>query len=140
MLLESDTQLVQASYRKLAADADTLAEAFYQKLFEHDPRLRYLFPEDLSAVRDHLLQMIAFAVRRIDQTEEVRHRLANLGARHAAYGVRPQDYDTFLVAVMETLGDHLRLPVDDDVMRAWKAFFTWVAKTMIDGAAVTVAR
>jgi hemoglobin-like flavoprotein len=134
MLLISDIQLVRSSYRVLASKADELSEEFYRRLFDIEPRLRYLFPEDLTAVRDHLQQMVAFAIRRFDQFEEVRHQLSNLGARHAAYGVKPDDYDLFLRVVNETLTDALGLPEDHETLQAWYAFFSVVAKTMVEGA------
>jgi hemoglobin-like flavoprotein len=140
MLLESHTRLVQASYRKIAGNTFELSGIFYRKLFEKDPRLRFLFPEDLGSVQDHLLQMIATAVRQIERFEEVRHHLENLGARHAAYGVVPKDYETFMAAVMDTLSEQLDPQRDQELLQAWEAFFTLVSATMQEGGRNAPAR
>ena len=44
----TQTALVQSSFAIIAPIADDAAALFYQRLFEIDPSLRRMFPEDMS--------------------------------------------------------------------------------------------
>jgi nitric oxide dioxygenase len=44
----TQTALVQRSFAIIAPIADDAAALFYQRLFELDPSLRHMFPEDMT--------------------------------------------------------------------------------------------
>ena len=49
--------LVQRSFAIIAPIADDAAALFYQRLFELDPSLQRMFPEDMTGQRKKLVQM-----------------------------------------------------------------------------------
>jgi truncated hemoglobin YjbI len=55
-------QLVQSSWSIVVPIKDVAATLFYQRLFELDPSLRDLFPEDLAEQKRKLMAMLGTAV------------------------------------------------------------------------------
>ena len=54
--------LVQKTWAKCVPIADTAADLFYGKLFELDPSLKEIFPEDMAEQKKKLMEMINAAV------------------------------------------------------------------------------
>ena len=54
--------LVQTSWAKVVPIADIAADLFYGKLFELDPELRPLFPNEMADQKKKLMKMISLVV------------------------------------------------------------------------------
>lgn len=63
----------------------TAADLFYSKLFELDPALRPLFPEDLAEQKEKLMKMISLAVEGLTDLGALVPKVEELGRRHATY-------------------------------------------------------
>src|SRR6266487_2270126 len=115
--------LVQESFRLVEPIADTAAELFYKRLFELDPSLRVLFPEDMRAQRRNLMQMLTIAVRGLRRLDAIVPAIQALGRRHAGYGVRPEHFDTVGAALLWTLAQGLGPAFTPEVRDAWVALY-----------------
>lgn len=133
-LSPQDAEIVRNTFLNLAGDADGVAAKFYERLFQTDPSLRALFGDDMMGQGRKLMDAIATVVDSADNIANLRGTLHELGARHAAYGVRADMYDTvgasLLGVLEEALGDDF-LP---ETAAAWATFYNIVADTMLDGA------
>jgi hemoglobin-like flavoprotein len=125
-------ELVQSSFAQVAPIADTAAALFYDRLFTLDPALRKLFRGDMRQQGAKLMQMIAAAVRGLNDVPKLLPVLRSLGQRHGGYGVTPRDYDTVAQALMWTLGQGLQGGFTAEVRSAWEAFYGVAACTMLD--------
>jgi hemoglobin-like flavoprotein len=96
-------RLVQASFAAVVPQGDTVASLFYGRLFEMDPDLRPLFRGDMTDQGRKLMTMLAVAVNGLDRLPDLVPLVARLGARHATYGVKDEDYDTVADALLWTL-------------------------------------
>ena len=63
--------LVKTTWAKVRADPEQAAELFYGKLFELDPALKALFPNDMKEQGKKLMQMIGVAVANLHQLDQV---------------------------------------------------------------------
>jgi nitric oxide dioxygenase len=126
--------LVQDSFSKVVPIADQAAGLFYDRLFELDPALRTMFPEDMTEQKKKLMQMIASAVRGLDDLESLVPVVRDLGVRHAGYGVEDAHYDTVGTALLWTLGKGLGDLFNDETRDAWTEVYTLLATTMKDAA------
>jgi len=126
--------LVQATFAKVAPIADTAAALFYAKLFELDPSLRSMFKGDMREQGRKLMQMLATAVRGLDDLDSLVPIVRGLGRRHAGYGVQDAHYETVGEALMWTLGIGLHELFTDEVRDAWAAAYWMLADTMKAGA------
>lgn len=127
--------LVQGSFKKVVPIADTAADMFYTKLFEIDPAVRPLFPEDLSDQGKKLMQMIATAVNNLHQVDTIVPAVQELGKRHVGYGVKDAHYDSVGAALLDTLEKGLGDDWTPETATAWTETYTTLAGVMKDAAA-----
>ena len=126
--------LVQATFAPLGGSADAVAQAFYARLFQLDPSLRAMFASDLTTQRAKLMQMLAAALRGLDDLNSLLPTVRSLGRRHAGYGVADAHYDTVGRALRDTLRDGLGAAFTPEIEQAWAAVYAALAGAMRDGA------
>jgi hemoglobin-like flavoprotein len=103
MLSAEEIRTVQEDWQKVVPIAPTAASLFYDRLFELDPRLRNLFPPDLTEQKKKLLAMLGTAVGSLSNLPAIVSAVQDLGRRHAQYGVEPSHYATVGAALLWTL-------------------------------------
>ena len=96
-------RLIQQSFNQVTPIADTAAQLFYDRLFEIDPGLKSMFPEDLTEQGEKLMAMLSTAVDGLDNLEQLQPELEALAIRHVDYGVKPADYAPVGEALIWTL-------------------------------------
>ena len=134
-MTSKEIELVKASWANVVPISNLAAELFYGKLFQIDPALKCLFPENLEEQGKKLMMMINTAVNGLDSLEQIVPAVKALGQRHADYGVVDAHYDTVGEALIWTLGQGLGDRFTDEVKNAWLNTYTLLAGTMKDGAA-----
>lgn len=127
--------MVQESFTKVEPIADKAADIFYDRLFETTPEVRKMFPADMTAQKESLMQTITVAVNNLHQVETIVDTVKELGAKHVGYGVKNEHYDSVGSALLYTLEAGLGDDWNDELKEAWTATYTLVADTMKEGAA-----
>jgi nitric oxide dioxygenase len=127
-------QLVQASFARLAPSADAVAAMFYGELFGLDPDLRKLFKSDLVEQGRKLMSMLSTAIANLDRLVSIAPAVRDLGRRHAAYGVKPADYETVACALIATLKQGLGNDFTPALREAWVNCYGVLANEMKAGA------
>ena len=131
-------QQIQESFAKVAPIAETAAELFYNKLFELDPELPTLFTGDMKAQGAKLMETLSFAVHSLSNLDALIPALEALGARHVAYGVKDEHYDTVGDALLWTLEQGLGNDFTPACRAAWTEVYGVISAVM-QGAAAQVA-
>lgn len=126
--------LVQKSWQKVLPIAPQAAEIFYTTLFEMDPSLKALFPNDITAQGKKLMAMLDTAVKLLDNPDKLIPAVQQLGAKHLKYGAEPEHYDTVGAALLKTLSQGLGKEFTAPVKKAWTVVYQTLATTMIDAA------
>ena len=108
---------------------------FYRRLFATAPELRVLFKNDLYVQSRKLMDMLGTAIGSLHNSSALRQTLADLGARHTRYGVKPSHY--FLVgdALISTLAAVLGSAFDDEARIAWTTLYRETSLAMLVGKA-----
>ena len=127
--------LVQDSFQLVAPIADTASELFYTRLFELDPSVRPLFPTDIADQRRKLMQTLSVVIGSLRYLDGIAPSIHALGRRHAAYGVKPQHFDTVGSALLWTLAQGLGPAFTPEVESAWAAVYSLLSDTMQAGMA-----
>jgi hemoglobin-like flavoprotein len=125
---------LETSFDLIAPRGDELMDEFYGRLFEAAPAVRPLFPDDLRKQKTMLLGALVLLRKSLRDLDAIVPKLRELGARHVAYGARPEHYPvvgTVLIASMATVAGDAWTP---EFERAWSAAFDVVASTMLEGA------
>jgi hemoglobin-like flavoprotein len=148
MFSDAEKAVIQRTWRLLVPVSDTLADVFYQRLFELRPDFRTLYPEDMSAQKKKLVRMLAFAVSSlnwndsdwetdIDPNADLLLVVLALGRRHSELYRIPEDsYPVVGEALLWTLERGLAGAFTEEARAAWARFYALLAQTMRLGAKV----
>ena len=131
---QEQIELIQSSWQDVLPIADTAADLFYDRLFELDPALRDLFPEDMTEQKKKLFAMIGRAVSSLNDLDAIVPAIRELGAGHKENGVKPKDYETVGAALLWTLERGLGEGWSDELKDAWAAVYGVLSEVMIAGA------
>lgn len=127
-------KLVQQSFQTVLTIADTAAELFYNRLFELDPSLKWMFKGDMREQGRKLMSMLRVAVNGLDRLEALIPAVRELGRRHIAYGVKDSHYYTVGSALIWTLEQGLGEAFTPAVRTAWIEAYTLLSAVMREGA------
>ena len=134
--MQLDLAALETSFDLVAPRGDELMDRFYAGLFAAAPAVRPLFAgTDMRRQKAMLLSALVLLRKSLRDLNAIVPTLRALGARHVAYGARPEHYpvvgSVLIAAMAEVAGDDWR----PEYERAWGAAFEVVASVMIDGAA-----
>jgi nitric oxide dioxygenase len=104
-------------------------------LFQLDPTVRAMFPADLTAQRQKLIDELDAIVASLGRLHELVARTTDLGNRHAGYGVEPHHYDLVLDALLYALTACIPQAMTPAATLAWRRAYHLIAETMMHGAA-----
>lgn len=108
---------------------------FYATLFELDPTLRPLFPDDIADQERKLFDELAVlvehgtAIHDASTRDRFVARAQALGRRHEIYGVEPTMYELVGVALIAALRD---VGVGAEHTASWERLYRLVAGSMLD--------
>ena len=128
--------LVQETWELVLPNGTQAAETFYSNLFELDPSLKPLFKKSISKQGQKIIAMFDTAVKLLNNPDELTSTVQQFAIRHNDYGVIPQHYNTFGVALLKTLELNLGKRFSAPVKRAWVAVYKVWSTTMIDAQSV----
>jgi hemoglobin-like flavoprotein len=130
-----DRALVAADAAALGEHADQFADEFYATLFDLDPSLRPLFPDELEQQRKKLFDEFSVLIERAATADTptavdgLVDRARALGDRHEVYGVEPPMYALVEIALLAALDETVD-GFDDDHRAAWSRVYRLVAASM----------
>lgn len=127
--------LVESTFTAVTPFTDQLSRLFYERLFQLDPSVRAMFPADLVAQRQKLIDELAAIVDSLGRLHELVARTTDLGSRHEAYGVEPHHYDLVLDALLYALTTCIPQAMTPAATLAWRRAYHLIAETMMHGAA-----
>ncbi|MDD9940997.1 MAG: globin family protein [Myxococcales bacterium] len=134
MINQEQIEVVQSTWKQVVPIADAAADIFYTKLFEMDPSLRSMFPEDMAEQKKKLLQTLGRLVSALHHLEDVVPDVEALGVRHVGYGVQDEHYITVGGALLSTLEKGLGDAWTQEAKEAWTAVYSLVSNVMIGAA------
>lgn len=123
--------LIRQSWPQILLIRDLAGQLFYQRLFELNPALRRLFPEDLQPQRRKLLQMLHQIVSHLDKLDTFLPQIQALGRRHSGYGAEPAHYQQVGEALLWTLDRGLGTDWTAELAEAWTIAIQTLASVMI---------
>jgi len=125
---------VKSTWAQVLPIQDQAAKLFYGRLFELDPSVKPMFPDDLSAQGRKLMTTINVAVNALGRLDSIRPVVVEMGRRHVGYGVVDGHYDTVGEALLWTLEQGLGDTFTPEVKEAWTLTYTSIADVMKEGA------
>ena len=127
-------KLVQESFAKVAPISETAAVLFYDRLFEIAPKVKAMFPTDMTEQRRKLMATLAVVVNGLGNLESVLPAASALAKRHVSYGAKAEHYPVVGSALLWTLEKGLGDGWTPDVAEAWTAVYGTLSGFMISEA------
>jgi hemoglobin-like flavoprotein len=127
-------KLVQESFAKVAPISETAAVLFYDRLFEIAPKVKAMFPTDMTEQRRKLMATLAVVVGGLGNLESVLPAASALARRHVSYGAKAEHYPVVGAALLWTLEKGLGDGWTPDVAEAWTAAYGTLSGFMISEA------
>jgi hemoglobin-like flavoprotein len=124
------TSIVQQTYQQMLPGLEDLGDGFYERLFQIEPGLKALFPEDIHQQGNKFADMIRVIVISLHHIETVMPAIQALGQRHRAYGATSEYFESVKVAFLGTLEERLGQDFTPEVREAWSEMLTAVSVAM----------
>jgi hemoglobin-like flavoprotein len=135
-----DITALETSFDLVAARREELVDRFYRRLFTDAPATRALFAHaDMRAQKRALLGALVALRRSLRDLSSIAPFLADLGARHARYGVCAEHYPLVGAALLETMAEVAGAEWQPSFTAEWARAYHTVAQIMIDGAGQSAA-
>jgi hemoglobin-like flavoprotein len=135
-----DLEALETSFDLVAPHGDELMEIFHARLFATAPAVKPLFAgTDLRRQKTMLLGTLVLLRKSLRDLDPIVPKLRELGARHVAYGARPEHYPVVGQALIASMAEVAGQAWRPDYERAWAAAFDIVAGAMLDGASSSEA-
>ena len=135
MITARQRLLIRNSWELMRPMAIHVADLFYDRLFELDPSLEELFPEDLEVQRVRFINAVGAAVGALDDLQQLLPAVYELGRRQQAEGVSDGHYVTvgksLLWTFEQTLAEDFTPPVKD----AWAALYAQLSSVLVQNPA-----
>ena len=129
---------IRASFFEVSTEPRALAGRFYEELFAAAPRLRPLFPVDLTSLQGHFEAALALVIRNLEELPTLEESLRDLGAQHVGWGARPEDYRIVRRSLIRAI-QKSSAGWDATLEKDWHVAITAIIVPMIEGAAVHTA-
>jgi hemoglobin-like flavoprotein len=126
------------SFAEVSAQPRALASRFYEELFTAAPRLRQLFPADMTSLQGHFEAALALVIRNLEDVTALHDSLRDLGVQHVHWGAKPGDYFFVRDALIRAIRS-AATSWSDELENDWKRAITAIAVPMLQGAAVHTA-
>ncbi|WP_345973152.1 globin domain-containing protein [Sulfurimonas diazotrophicus] len=132
MSLSKETiEIVKATAKPVAENAEAITARMYEILFEHYPEMQVLFKDASPDQHKKLAAAVGAYAVNIEKLELLGDALEKMAQSHVRSGVLPEHYPavgvSLLTAVKEVLGD----AATDDVLSAWKEAYFFLGDLLI---------
>jgi hemoglobin-like flavoprotein len=117
---------------ELVHEDTALIARFYEVLFERNPELRAMFPDDMTEQHHRFVTEIEAFARAMPELTEVESRATMLGARHAGYGVRVAHYPLVREALLDVLAEQLGESFSSAHRQSWERAYNLLAEIMME--------
>lgn len=138
-MTEQEKTLVRNSFEKILPVAEATGLTFYTRLFTVAPEVRPMFRGEIAQQSRKLMQVLAIAVKGLDNLEPLVATVEELGRKHVQYGVTPEHYAVVGSTLLWTLGETLGSEFDSETQAAWMAVYSLLSETMMNAAPRAVA-
>ena len=130
-----DLEALETSFDLVVPRGDKLMDEVYGRLFAAAPSVRPLFPEDVRAQKTMLLGALVLLRKSLRNLDAIVPKLHELGARHVAYGARPEHYPVVGEALIASMAAVAGDAWEPRFGTSWSKAFEMVAGAMLAGAA-----
>ncbi|MBE0493525.1 MAG: NO-inducible flavohemoprotein [Thiomicrospira sp.] len=135
MLTPQIIETVKSTAPILAEQGVDITHLFYKKLFNHHPELKHVFNMANQAQGEQskaLAESVFMYASRIDELEALGPMVKRIAHKHASLHIQPDHYPIVGKYLLEAIQEHLSLPDDHEVLKAWAVAYGFLAQVFVD--------
>ena len=129
-MTDYQVKLIQQTWQQILPETEKVAQSFYQLLFNQQPGLVQLFPNDFKLQVKKMADTIEAIVTYLDRLDVLLPQVQLLGIRHAYYQVKLEHYAMVKQVMLEAMKQHLNDQWSDEVAIAWEKAYDLLADAM----------
>jgi hemoglobin-like flavoprotein len=133
ILTIEEKAIIKLSFTQLINQKVNIAECFYNNLFEMQPLIKPLFKTDRKVIEKHFYDLISLAVNKIDNFEELKPILLELGKRHKEYRAKMYHFEVVKAAFILSIQYELKHECNETMTIAWSTYIDNISQVMIEG-------
>lgn len=134
-----DISRIQESFGTLTVHGEEMVSRFYRVLFDKFPEFQTFFPQShLSQQYAAFLSGLRTLVLGIENPEELRSTLIQLGERHQRYGIKNKHYPPVVYALLHVLAEFGGDGIDGKTYDAWENFLHLMRAIMLESYSLEV--
>jgi eukaryotic-like serine/threonine-protein kinase len=129
-----DLQLIKrlnVSFERIASAGDRLPELVFRRLFERNPHLRMLFPDDLAPIKLRFFKTLLWLVSHLHEPQKIRLALVDIGRRHLEHGAKREHYPTFCDTLAQAMATIAGDAWNDELDKDWRQTIDLMAQHML---------
>jgi hemoglobin-like flavoprotein len=100
---------------------------FYRRLFELAPDARSMFTLDIERQAKKFSDMLAWVIGHLENPDELRRQMRELGARHKGYGVKVDQYAPVGAALIWMFQHTLGARFTPEMEEAWLEAYAFIS-------------
>ncbi len=128
-----DISRIQESFEMLAAHGEQMVSRFYKVLFDKFPEFQTFLPQSqLSQQYGAFLSGLRTLVLGMENPQELRSALVQLGERHQRYGIKNKHYPPVVYALLHVLTEFGGDGIDGKTYDAWENFLHLMRAIMLE--------
>lgn len=128
MFSQSDLTRLRRSAIVMRESKEAAAAAFYANLFDTEPALRGMFPDQMAEQERKFAATLVVVVNSILDWDSLRPVVEALARRHVSYGVTAEHYQTVGTVLMDTLQ---KLGASPEDLLVWRRTYEFLAGHMV---------
>lgn len=124
---------IKLSFKQIAAKNVSFGKQFFIILFQMAPLVKPMFKREMGVIEIHFDEIISTAVSKIDNFEEIKPVLFELGKKHKVYGAEKAHFNVVKAALILTIQSELRQQSNELIESSWANYYDNIAAVMIEG-------
>ena len=132
-LTADEKAIIETCYAMLIENESDFAKCFYRNLFEMAPLIKPMFKRDTTLVEVHFNELIHTAVKYVENFEELKPELYDLGKKHRGFGVKAAQFKVVKASLLLSIEYALKGQFNTDVKTAWSHYIDQISAVMIAG-------
>lgn len=135
MLTPKIIETIKSTAPVLAEHGVDITNLFYKKLFQHHPELKHVFNmanQEQGEQSKALAESVFMYASRIDELEALGPMVKRIAHKHASLHIQPNHYPIVGKYLLEAVQEHLSLPDNHEVLKAWAVAYAFLAQVFVD--------
>ncbi len=134
-MTRTQIDLIKGTIPILRENGVLLTTYFYQRMFSHNPELKAVFNmgnQQSGRQQQALAHAVLAYAEHIENPTVLLQAIDHIGQKHTSLQIQPEQYLVVGQHLLHSISEVLEVPIEDELIAAWKAAYFQLAEIMIE--------